>query len=136
MGVMLCLRHASVTAILIASTALLAGCTGQAEGFSDLEGERTAADELPALADGAYEQVDAATSHYVGEHEGTSLWLARGLENSPVCIVAYAEEEAWQIGCGGAPATISGVTGTYEIVMDGAAAPAGAVKVSENVYAW
>lgn len=133
---MLRLRYASATALAIASVALLSGCTGQAEGFSDLEGERNASDELPQLTDGAYDEIEVSTSHYLGTHEGTSLWLARGLEAVPVCIVAYAGEGAWQVGCGGAPTTISGAAGTYEVVSDGANAPSGAVKVSENVYAW
>lgn len=130
------LRYASASALALASIALLSGCMAQPAMFSDLQGERASDDELPPLADYAYDNVDVSTSHYIGEHDGTSLWLAQGRENSTVCLVADAGENAWVVTCGGAATKVSGVAGTFEVVVDGAPAPEGAVKVSDNVYAW
>lgn len=91
---------------------------------------------MPQLADYAYDAVDVSTSHYLGEHDGASLWLAQGLEESTICLVASAGVEDWVVGCGGATTKVSGTTGTYQILADEATAPEGAVRISENVYAW
>lgn len=136
MGPMSRLGFVSATAVSFAAITLLSGCSGQLDGFVDLQGEKQDRDELPELADNAYDELDVSTSRYIGEHEGTSLWLAQGLENSTVCLVADAGEKEWLVGCGGGAVKVSGQAGTYQVVGDGAAAPEGAVKISENVYAW
>ena len=135
-GAMPRLRYASATALVLASITLLSGCSTDLVGFSDLQGERESRDELPELTDYAYDDVDVSTSRYVGEHAGTSLWLARGLENSTVCLVADAGEDEWVVGCGGGTVGVDGLAGKYQVVVDGVQAPEGAVKISENVYAW
>ncbi|PKI92228.1 hypothetical protein CW368_05210 [Actinomycetales bacterium SN12] len=130
------LRYAARSALTLASIVILCVCTAQPGGFADLGGERDARDELPQLADYAYDSVDRSTSRYVGEHDGASLWLANGRERSAVCLVADAGERGWIVGCGGGGTRIGGTTGSYEVVEDAAAAPKGAVKISQNVYAW
>lgn len=90
---------------------------------------------MPELTAYAYDDLDVSTSHYVGDHEGASLWLAQGLKEATVCLVVDAGEEEWVVACGGATLKVDGEAGTYEVVADGAQEPEGAVKISENVYA-
>lgn len=104
--------------------------------FTDLQGDRASGDELPVLTDYAYDAVDASTSRFVADHEGASIWLAEGLEGTTVCLIVDAGADAWVVGCGGAPTRVGGLTGSFEVVPDGAPAPEGATQISENVYAW
>jgi len=136
MTVMPRFRLAAVGALAVASVVLLAGCSAQQNAFTDLQGERGASDELPQLADHAYDDLDVSSSRFVGEHEGTSLWLAQGLEDSSVCLVADPGDDDWVVGCGGGGTKVVGRAGSFEIVPDGVPAPEGATQVSENVYAW
>lgn len=129
-------RYAAAAALALASIVLLSGCTAPQDAFTDLRGDRESRDELPQLAEYAYDDVEVSTSRFVGEHDGTSLWLALGLEDSGICIVADAGEDSWVVGCGGETIKIGGMAGTYEVLPDAATAPEGATKVSENVYAW
>lgn len=55
MTVMPRFHHAAVGALAMASVVLLAGCSAQQNAFTDLQGERGASDELPQLADHAYD---------------------------------------------------------------------------------
>jgi len=130
------IRVLATPALAVAAIALLASCVSQQDGFADLEGNREAIDELPQLEDYAYDSVDTSSSRYVGEHDETSLWLARGLAGATVCLVADAGEGAWGVACGGGTGfQTGGVAGSFEVVPDGGAAPEGATQVSENVYA-
>ena len=113
------------------SAVMLTGCV-QYTTYADLEGERDAADQLPELEEYAYDSLDASTSRFVGEHDGTSLWLAKGEEAAPVCLVAQRGKD-WIVGCGD---RTSGGPGSFEIFPDGSLIPEDATKVSENVYAW
>ena len=124
------LRLVAVTLVAM-SAAMLTGCV-QYTTYADLEGERDAADHLPELEEYAYDSLDALTSRFVGEHNGTSLWLAKGEEANSACLVAQRGDD-WIIGCGGG---MSGGPGSFEIYPDGAVVPEGATQVSENVYAW
>lgn len=130
------LRHAAAVALALASIAFLSGCVAEQSAFTDLRSDREAHDELPQLADYAYGEVDVSTSRFVGEHDGTSVWLAEGLDGYRVCIVADAGDDGWIVGCGGGTTKISGLAGTFEVVPDHAPAPEGATQLSENVYAW
>ena len=129
-------RKVAAAAFTLASFALLSGCAAQQSSFTDLQGSRESQDELPQLADYAYDDVDESTSRFIAEHEGTSLWLAAGLEDSTVCLVADAGAEAWVVTCGAGAFNSSGVTGTFEVAPDGATAPEGSMQISENVHAW
>lgn len=136
MSAMSQLRVAALASLALASIVLLSGCMASQDAYADLQGDRESHDELPRLADYAYDNVDVSTSRFVGEYDGTSLWLARGLEDSSICIVAAAADDAWFAGCGGATTKIGGIAGTFEVIPDGARGPEGATRVSENVYAW
>ncbi|MGZ0710911.1 hypothetical protein ACWPKO_21550 (plasmid) [Coraliomargarita sp. W4R53] len=129
-------RFAAVSFLALASIAILPGCTAQGTAFADLQGDKESGDELPALKDYAYDDVDESTSRFVADHEGTSVWLAQGLEDGTVCLIADAGPDAWVVSCGGAPSRIGGVAGTFEVVSDGAPAPSGATQLSDNVYTW
>ncbi|WP_447911785.1 hypothetical protein [Microbacterium phyllosphaerae] len=115
--------------------AALTGCSFSPTNLAVLETDRVAEDELPPLEDDSYEPVDVDSSHYVGEHEGVSLWIAKGTD-SPACIVAIADpEDDWVVGCGGLPTRISGSGHTFEVRADDSPAPEGMTRISDNVYA-
>lgn len=128
-------RYSAAGALALASIILLVGCSAPQGAFTDLQGKRDIRDELPQLGDGAYDNVDVETSRLVGEHEGTLLWLAEGLDDSAVCLVADAGDD-WIVGCGRAAVKVGGAAGSFEVVPDGAIAPESATQVSENVYGW
>ncbi|WP_150951610.1 hypothetical protein [Microbacterium testaceum] len=80
--------------------------------------------------------MDLETARFAGEHEGASLWLARGNDVAGVCLLVHVDDTDWASSCGGAagPGTISGQTWTFIVVPDAGIAPAGYTAVSENVY--
>lgn len=134
------MRHRSsfaacVLALVAATT--LTGCTFSSSSLSVLETDRVAEDELPPLEAHAYEAVDTATSRFVGEYEGVSLWVAQGTE-SPACLAAVTEDgdgvPDWILSCGALPIRMSGVGHTFELRPDGAPAPEEMTRVSENVF--
>ncbi|MEJ6555379.1 hypothetical protein PQI51_10150 [Microbacterium esteraromaticum] len=124
-------------ALIAGSIFTFSGCSTPAGQFSDLQADRTPKDELPVLAEEyAYEGVDPSTSRYVGDHDGTSLWIVEGLAESPICLVAVAGESEWFVSCGGATGVgLKGIAGDFLALPDGALPPEKATKVSENVYA-
>lgn len=129
-------RRVAVCALAVVSGLLLTGCAAQQGTLTDLQRDHESGDELPQLDDHAYEAVDVESSRFVGEHEGTSLWLAEGREASAVCLVADPGDADWVVGCGGLPIGVDGLAGHFEVVPDGAPAPEGVTQISENVYAW
>lgn len=133
----MCFRGLGVVALVTGGILALSGCTTTAIEFSDLHAERESQDELPVLEDYAYESVDTSTSRYVGDHDGTSLWIAEGLAGAEICLVADPGDSNWIVSCGGGSELgTGGVAGHFTVVPDGAPAPEGATKISENVYAW
>ncbi|MFJ6550452.1 hypothetical protein [Microbacterium sp. NPDC091676] len=129
--------RATLASVAVLSVVALSGCTGVGATYAVLDREAGARDEVPADLPGyAWDDVDQATARFVGEDEGTSLWLARARDDTSACLLAYADEESWVLGCGGdgAPFSLGGVTGTFTVVPDGAPAPEGMTRVSENVY--
>lgn len=56
---------------------------------------------------------------YVGDDDGTQLWLARGTERDSVCLVRITNIDAddWQIGCSGAAGPLT--MGSYVVHSDG-----------------
>ncbi|MGO1840263.1 MAG: hypothetical protein ACTH0E_12195 [Candidatus Microbacterium stercoravium] len=128
--------NVAAPALIAAALVLLTACSGHQSAFVDLDGEREAADELPQREDYAYENVDVDSSRFVGDHEGTSLWLAQDIRGSGVCLIADASGSDWGVACGGATGLeLDGVVGTFHVVPDAAAPPEGATQISENVYA-
>ncbi len=73
-----------------------------------LDREAEARDEVPADLPGyAWDDVDQATARFVGEGDGTFLWLARARDDAAACLLAYVDADAWVIGCGGNGAPFS-----------------------------
>lgn len=129
--------RAAAAAVAALSAVTLSGCAGGGTAYAVLDREPEARDEVPAdLPAYAWDDVDQATARFVGEDEGTSLWLARARDDASACLLAYADQESWVLGCGGdgASFSIGGIAGTFTVVPDGAPAPEGMARVSENVY--
>lgn len=120
------------------SAFLLTGCIASGVPYAVLEEDAQPADELPAELPGyAGDGADLETARFVGEHDGSSLWLMRGKDNSGICLLAYRDESVWTLGCSsaGGQMGIGGLAGNFTVLPDGAPAPEGATQVSENVYA-
>lgn len=136
------LTRLSAVAAAILLPAALAGCASTPEGsgprdvtFADLDATAVNEKELPAeLPDYALEGADLESVRWVGEHEGTNIWLAAPVEGSDydACILAFPDAQNWTSGCGG------GVSGPderwYAIVPDGQEPPEGSTALSANVY--
>lgn len=132
------MRHRSRLAVLalgLTAVSLLSGCSFASTTPSVLETEREAEDEVPALEDESYDSIDIDSSRYVGEYEGVSLWIAKGVD-SPFCLVAVTDPaDDWMIGCGGLPTRISGSGHTFELHPADWDTPEGMTRVSDNVSA-
>lgn len=125
-------------AIGLMLTLLLAGCGITPSTYSILDSKAESEDALPdALPSYAGDSADLATSRFVGEYDGTSLWLLRGEESSTVCLLAFPNVDEWVMGCGGDTdaGAMEGPTGKYVYQPDGLPAPQDATRVSANVYA-
>lgn len=115
---------------LLTARLLVSGQIGEPKA-----GDPTAQDALPAdLPDHAYRDVYVDSSRYVGDDDGTQLWLVRGTERDSVCLVTVTDIDAddWQIGCSGAAGPLT--MGSYVVHSDGYPTPDDAVPISENVY--
>ncbi|MEH3088741.1 MAG: hypothetical protein PGN24_03775 [Microbacterium arborescens] len=127
-------RGAAVPLIAACAALLLAGCTPGAS-YADLDGDLEPADALPeSVREAAMDRITAGSQRFVGDHAGTSLWLARGIEPREVCLITYADGSDWALGCGGgSEMRVSGPAGTFAVVSDGAPHPDGFEAISENV---
>ncbi len=120
-----------------AAVLALSACGAEAHPYSDLGGEATRQDALPAsLPEYASRDLDIESSRYVGDDDGTRLWLARGAEEGTVCLVIVSAAEEWFVACGGeaGPMTTGGVVGSYTVHADHHPIPDDAVEISANVY--
>lgn len=131
-------RMTSVLALALSAVAL-SGCTGSATSYAALDREAESADAVPfpVIEQDSGDAADLASARFVGEHSGSSLWLLRGVDQGTVCVLAYQDESAWGIGCGGegGPVEMSGPAGHFITVPDGYTTPDGATRISDNVYA-
>jgi hypothetical protein len=130
---------AAVFAFVVLGATLLAGCGMGERTYADLERESTATDAPPDLPEYAWDGADPSTARFVGEHEGTRLWLARSEDAHGVCLVSVSDSAAleWVVGCSGAEGIeTQGPGGTFRAVPDGAPSGTGTTTaVSTNVYA-
>ncbi len=77
-----------------AAALVLTACTAGVP-YADLAGDPTEQDALPAgLPDHAYRDVDVDSSRYVGDDNGTQLWLVRGTERDSVCLLRITNIDA------------------------------------------
>jgi hypothetical protein len=95
----------------VAAVLLLAGCAGS--GFSVMDSERTAEDELPdRMVDGMeLDEFDLSSSRLSGSHNGVDYYLLRNPDMDDPCL-AFSGVNDYELGvvCGGeVQTTVSGV---------------------------
>lgn len=134
---MLKARGLLVITLVTSGILVFSGCSASVkDDFTDLRKPHTSQDKLPALDEDPIETINFSTARYVGEHEGTSLWIAEGIEASSVCLVALFGDSEGSIACGGTSGVASqGPAGSFAVIPDGVPVPDNAMKISENVYA-
>lgn len=131
-------RRMSAAAVMTLIVSLAAaGCSSPAAGLSDLERDATTDHPVPVdVSDDALADLDLDSIRWVGEHDGTDLWLASGAEDHDACLLIYPDATDWVVACGVGPMQSStGAGRTFAVVPDGATAPAGFEAVSRNVFA-
>lgn len=119
------------------SVLLLAGCASFGNGYPILDRQPEAADEVPdTLPAHAGDDADLSSSRFVGEHDGTSLWLMRGKAPETVCLLAYPDADGWVLGCGdiAGQSGVGGPAAQYVYQPDFAPAPPDSIEISANVY--
>ena len=105
--------------------------------YSDLEGDSESAATLPeeVRSDGA---LNADTAHFVGDHEGTQVWLSRGAEDDSVCIILAPMEGSASVACASAGSELSATNrpARFYVVPDGGQVPDDGenMRLSNNVY--
>jgi len=133
--------RAAAAAAAICAASVLAGCAAAGSSFAVLERDPGPSDALPAgLPDYATDRILVGSQRFLGEHEGTSLWLARGADTETpgleVCLLAYPDDTNWALGCGGAgQIELGGAAGSFTVVPDGQTPPGGLTAITPNVYA-
>ena len=129
--------HGAGGALIAAcATLILAGCAADAP-FAVLDRELGPADALPEpVRETAMDRLAPGSQRLLGERAGTSLWLASSIDRDEICLLAYLDAVDWVLACGGGREThVSGPTGTFAVVPDGASPPEGFEAISENVSA-
>jgi len=128
--------HVGMALIATCAVLTLTSCAASGSGYAVLDSDAQPADEVPeALPASAWDTADSSSARFVGEHDGTSLWLTRGGDETDVCLLAYADEDTWVLGCGGgSPFGVAGVSGSFTVIPDGVPSPEGMTQISENVY--
>ncbi|MEI3849253.1 MULTISPECIES: hypothetical protein [unclassified Microbacterium] len=125
--------------ILTGATIVLAGCASGGSSYSDLDREPESSDALPAVIAEGNDQIEPETARLLGEYDGVTLWLIRGVENSDlICLGAMAAEDDWSVSCGGEGGVL-GAAGpggkSYKVAPDGMPLDEdGATQLTENVY--
>jgi hypothetical protein len=127
----------AIAVMMLAASFAAAGCSSPAPALSDLEGDRTTDHPVPAeVSDEALADLDPDTIRWVGEHEGTDLWLAAGKEDADACLLIHPDGTDWSAACGGGLLQSTTAAGLrFAVVPDGGTAPAGFEAVSRNVFA-
>lgn len=135
-----CMKASRIAlAVSLASlvTVVLSGCSGTTGGYAILDRPADSNDSVPsAVHDDEVDTMDLSTSRYVGENDGTQLWLGRGQDASTVCLLAYPNDESWVIGCAGpGRSTVDGsVAGRFVFQPDGYSTPEDSTAISDNVF--
>ncbi|PKI92950.1 hypothetical protein CW368_01230 [Actinomycetales bacterium SN12] len=134
---MLKARELLVLTLVTSGILVFSGCSASVkDDFADLRKPHTRQDKLPALDEDPSETIDFSTARYLGEHEGTSLWIAEGIKASSVCLVALFGDSEGSISCGGTSGVATqGQAGSFAVIPDNGFVPDNAMKISENVYA-
>jgi hypothetical protein len=130
-------RMTAATALTLSLALAAAGCSSPTPGLADLDREPTTDHPLPAaVSEDGLADVDRDSIRWVGEHEGTDLWLAAGEDARDVCLVIYPDAADWLVACGGGLVQSTTSAGLeFAVVPDGGTAPAGLEAVSRNVFA-
>jgi hypothetical protein len=119
----------------VAAVLLLGGCAGS--GFSVMDSERTAEDELPDFLVDSMEldDYDLDSSRLSGSHEGIDFYLVTSTEMDVPCLaVADAEYGSW-IACGGGGEVETSVIGRFDVqlVREPAVEADGWTVISDNL---
>ncbi|WP_158685349.1 hypothetical protein [Microbacterium halophytorum] len=124
-------RPMAAAAICLGVLALAAGCS-DGSSFADLEREPSADDALP-MPESGLDGVDLGSVRYVGDHEGTEVWVARAADfRQDICLALMPSDGAWSVACGGVWLKTNG----FVVQADGALADDDWVRVSHNVWAY
>lgn len=116
------------------SALMLTACSSAADGYSDLNGKRVAEDALPAMSDHILADLDPESSRFLGEFDGTKLWLAAATApTAAVCLAIMPESGDWIAGCG-ADFALGSPDGKFRIRADGAPSDDHLTPLSENVF--
>lgn len=78
--------------------------------------------------------MDLETVRWLGEHDGSRLWIGAGKRPHEVCLLVYESEVDAMVACGSDSDALVINGGDYTVVPDGVAPPAGSTAISENVY--
>lgn len=130
-------RRTGMTVGWLLSVLVLAGCASSGNGYPILDRDPRAADEVPeTLPDYAGNDAVLSSSRFVGEHDGTSLWLMKGKKPATVCLLAYPDADGWVIGCGDidGQSGVGGPATQFVYQPDFAPAPNDSIEISANVY--
>lgn len=129
---------------MLAGAALLllgatAGCSGSASTYADLDNLPSIDMPIPAdLENQTLDGFDTESIRWVGEYEGSQLWLAAGTDEFEVCLLQYADAREWSGSCSGGDGISSARIGDgpqFQVVPDGQEPREGSDRVSNNVYA-
>jgi len=128
-------RHGGVVLAATVAAVVLAGCSS-GSGYADLSPEATSRDGWPTdLPEYSTDSVDEKTSRFVGEYEGSELYLARSIEpQEGVCLLAYTDGSDWVVGCGPSGLRVSASSErTFAVLGDGATSE-DLQAISTNVF--
>lgn len=124
-------------AISIVALVGATACSHQVDNYSDLSEDSDNEKPLPdTIREEASVSLDLDSARWVGEHEGTELWLGLEADDMGICLVVYPDDERWVSGCSTAGEVIvsNGDGWDYRAHPDNADLPEGAIQVSRNVF--
>jgi hypothetical protein len=120
------------------AAACLGGCAIFGASYSDL---RKDAESRVALPESVRSDsgLDTDTARYVGDYEGTQVWLSRGsVDDDGICIILAPTDEPASVACDvvGSQLSASHRPARYYVVADGAEVPDDGenTRLSNNVY--
>ncbi|MEL4317440.1 hypothetical protein WJX64_00330 [Leifsonia sp. YIM 134122] len=135
MGKSMGLLAASAASLFAVVT--LSGCVDPGTSFAVFDREAVSTDAFPSdLPDYADDELVPASSRFVGEYDGDTLYLAQG-KKGEICLLIDPEDSVdWSLGCGGGTSiNAGGPRGEYFVRPDSGTPPEGSVRISDNVYA-
>lgn len=103
------------------------------------ERAQNVADALPtSLPDYATNQLDLTTSRFVGDYDGSAIYVVQSSDDAPFCVLIYPKSPPtdWVMGCGdGIPLTVTAPGGLSVKLLPRNQAPDGWTPLDANVSA-